>query len=766
MRGVLRVVIGAVLCGVLLGAPLVLGLVVAERWPSSEQWRRVWRTGRVEGEMLVAVGAVLFALLWVWFVATVVSEVVSAVRIRRSTAVPTVAPGGWLRRLVRFVAVSAAVAAVSNGPTSVAGRVPTARASAVAVDTPDVVETDAGVQSVMPFLAGFGSAFALAVGVLAMVGERRRSALRSSVVGDRAVAPSLAQVRAEMQLRSMARPVVIDRLDLAIRAVARHVAAMGSSIVAVIPSSDGVTVVLGGSPGAAPAPWVEVALPAGRETLTAWRLGDNVPDDYLAAMAGSSVSPCPALVHLGAAYGGLGGEVFVDVEAVGALWLATPHAAAIGRHLALQMSTTRRSGPGRVLTVGVDCSPNDGADVVATASVEAAIAAAVRSTVSTAAEVDANDSSTFALRTLGTGERWEPDVVVSAVPPTSPVVLRAGRGVGLVAPVGDGRWDAPGWYVRATSTGDVLEPLGFRVSPVGLSVDDVGAVEDLVHAAELPFEHVAPVVPIVAPTREVEPYVEPSWRVMVRVLGPVQVTSCDGQVAGFQRRKALELLVWLSQHRARPTRSAARTALWEVDVSDASFLNVLSDLRRRLSECAGELDAGDWVGRSSGDVLPLHESVITDDDIVAGRLAASKGLPPDEAIAVLQPAVELIVGTPFGGTDYLWVDAEGVMSAMVVRAITAASELARHQLAVGDIEGVFWSTGQGLKVLPGHEELVALRMRAHARAGDMAGVRHEWSRYLVALAADPWSAADPSPKLLALRAELLSARPEAGAIGG
>ena len=29
-------------------------------------------------------------------------------------------------------------------------------------------------------------------------------------------------------------------------------------------------------------------------------------------------------------------------------------------------------------------------------------------------------------------------------------------------------------------------------------------------------------------------------------------------------------------------------------------------------------------------------------------------------------------------------------------------------------------------MLPGHEELIALRMRAHAGAGDLSGVRLEW----------------------------------------
>ncbi len=85
-----------------------------------------------------------------------------------------------------------------------------------------------------------------------------------------------------------------------------------------------------------------------------------------------------------------------------------------------------------------------------------------------------------------------------------------------------------------------------------------------------------------------------------------------------------------------------------------------------------------------------------------------------------------------------------------------SAELAGHALSIGDTELVFWATGQGLAVLPGHEELIALRMRAHARSGDLAGVRQEWESYERVIVADAWSDGEPAPKLLALRRELLA----------
>ena len=81
---------------------------------------------------------------------------------------------------------------------------------------------------------------------------------------------------------------------------------------------------------------------------------------------------------------------------------------------------------------------------------------------------------------------------------------------------------------------------------------------------------------------------------------------------------------------------------------------------------------------------------------------------------------------PFASTSYQWPHAEGIASHLTLLVTAAATVLANHYLALGDTAGVFWATGQGLRVLPGHEELIGLRMRAHGRHGDLAGVRLEW----------------------------------------
>ena len=164
----------------------------------------------------------------------------------------------------------------------------------------------------------------------------------------------------------------------------------------------------------------------------------------------------------------------------------------------------------------------------------------------------------------------------------------------------------------------------------------------------------------------------------------------------------------------------------------------------------------EWLARTLTEQLPIHDAVVTDSQLMQERLDRARIEPPTQAIETLRPAVEMIRDMPFAGTSYLWPDAEGITSHLVRLAISVSSEFAAHALSIGDTDDVFWATGQGLKVLPGHEELIGLRMRAHARAGDLAGVRQEWESYERVIVADSWSDGEPAPKLLALRRDLLT----------
>lgn len=608
-----------------------------------------------------------------------------------------------------------------------------------------------GPSALSSYIAGLGTALLLSAGAVSVLESRRRRQWRAAVVGTRLTTPTLSQTRTEVVLRALAGAERLARLDIALRAAAADLAAQGAVILAAVLGDLGdVCLFLRGSATPSNDTW-QLDLHA-----NTWRLSAETPLEALTQRARLCAQPCPALVHLGGVASG--GELFIDLEAVGVLSVVSPHSTAILRHAAASLAVSPFLDTVRLLTVGIDDAALDLDGVEQVDSLDAAIDAATMALGSTMTASRA--TSTFGLRVTGVGgEAWEPAIVIAAGPHAASelahlsTVCAPGRGLAVMVDVAVGG-AGTGWQLRAEDDFHILEPLGLRLAPVGCAVSDVAAVDDLLHSATVAA---VPVERFESQGRDLSvQFVEDEWAVMVRVLGQVEVGSRQGIAADFERSKALELVVWLSQHRRRPTRNAARTALWDLDVRDATFANVVSDARRALARAVAPPDGEEWVARTLTEELPLHAGVVTDADLLSARVEYARGLPALDAIEILRPGLELVTGMPFAGTGYLWPDAEGITSSLVLLATGAAIELANHYLSLGDVEGVFWATGQGLQVLAGHEELIALRMRSQARNGDLAGVRHEWESYERALVADPWAAAEPSPKLVALRRELLT----------
>ena len=67
---------------------------------------------------------------------------------------------------------------------------------------------------------------------------------------------------------------------------------------------------------------------------------------------------------------------------------------------------------------------------------------------------------------------------------------------------------------------------------------------------------------------------------------------------------------------------------------------------------------------------------------------------------------------PFAGTSYSWADLDGTTTRLVILAVTAAMEVASWALTAGDSTAFEIAITAGLRVLPGHEELLALQDEA------------------------------------------------------
>ncbi len=623
----------------------------------------------------------------------------------------------------------------------------------------------------------------LAAGILALVGVRRRQRLRAARPRHRVPEPRPEVMATERRLRAVDAGERALRVDVACRAAAWSMIDTGAQIGWVRASNDGDVEIRTTAPAALPPPWTG----DGQH----WHLGAEVPIELLGEDARRVGMPCVALTQLGVS--DAGDDVLVDIEACGLLAVeARPNQAAeVISGLAAGLASSMYAEVAHLIGVAVPAEALLGHRNAHHAdSLDAGLELAATLVGTTADQ----GRTTFELRSLRTGgEMWEPAIVLFADAAAGSAGLEqrrlasGGHGLGVVVAVSPGELaDAPVRLVGAVD-GWALEGFGtsIDVTPVGLTAEDLAAVDEVLMDAERPLESIElgsvddvswagsdtpealPSLPAIdhetdhdterdVGGNDTTPFEPMDHRIVVGLLGGIEVRDLDGNPGRFERSKTVELIAWLATHRERSTRSGARTALWELDVRDATFANVVSEARRGLARLVAPPDGEEWVGRTLTEQLPLHDAVVTDADLVDERVTAARLQPPAQAIGTLRPAVAMIRDVPFAGTSYLWPDAEGITSNLVLLAITAASEFAAHALSLGDTDGVFWATGHGLKVLPGHEELIGLRMRAHARSGDLAGVRQEWESYERVVMADPWSDGEPSPKLLDLRHQLLS----------
>ena len=266
------------------------------------------------------------------------------------------------------------------------------------------------------------------------------------------------------------------------------------------------------------------------------------------------------------------------------------------------------------------------------------------------------EHTTFELRSLRTGgEMWEPAIVLLGDATAGSRGLKerelpeGGHGVGVVVAVAPGALaDAP---VRLVGAADrwALEGFGttIELTPVGLTAEDLAGIDEVLVDAERPLEPTelgsvdditwadsdtadalrSPETGDGDPVRDVaiddvSPFVPMDHRIVVGLLGGIEVRDLDGNPGRFERSKTVELIAWLATHRERSTRSGARTALWELDVRDATFANVVSEARRGLARLVAPPDGEEWVGRTLTEQLPLHHAVVTDADLVDERVTA------------------------------------------------------------------------------------------------------------------------------------------------
>ncbi len=198
---------------------------------------------------------------------------------------------------------------------------------------------------------------------------------------------------------------------------------------------------------------------------------------------------------------------------------------------------------------------------------------------------------------------------------------------------------------------------------------------------------------------------EPS--LVVHVYGYPEVRSVRGERAEFRKKRALELVVWLSLNRDRPRRSAARTALWQVDVNDSTFSTIVSDMRRGIANVEPSVDRSTLVPTTYSDELALSPCVVTDYDLLVHALRIFR---EDHCEwQQLHDVLRSVRDAPFSGTAYEWADLDGTTTRLIITAIQAAQELAEYAVSINDADLMMTAVSAGLRVMPGCEELLHIQ---------------------------------------------------------
>jgi len=588
----------------------------------------------------------------------------------------------------------------------------------------------------------------IAVGLTAAVRTRRRQRLARAPAG---FAPpplpeELAELRTELALA--ADLDTDDDLHRAMATVASHVATTRSlsrrrsRLVQVSP--DRIEVLLDEPALPAPSGWEPEASGA------VWSCARPVPP-----ATGGAASP--TLVTIGSDEGN---DVLLDLESAGLVTIDgddPASALALARSLILELAHSRHAPAISVMVVGdIEHVESDRVrhaerwDDVA----DDALAWARQSRQVLAAH---RLATAFAAR--GTGRSLDgvaPLVVVCDDTPHSDTfdefcaLAREGAAVCAVALSSEAMPGATN--IRIDGSMLTLGDLDLVCHAQGVDATIVEQVGDLVAAADCPPEPIAVVNEddIIELEPSDDPYEDPPWDILVRVLGEIRVIGGHKPLTP----KQTGMFAFVALH---DPCSADRIeeAIWPGPMGSRrqQVHNQASKIRSALG--AAHLPA------SAGSEYCVGPRVRTDLDLLRRRATYAATQPPEHAIQTLRGALELVEGPAFTYRSadrgaFTWVDTEHWTSETEARIVEIAWRMWHLCTELDDTDGAIWAARQGLLASPGNTELTDALMRAYLASGDRAAAQDVFVSHAKAL--DELEQDDPAPSTLQLWDDLQEGR--------
>ncbi len=389
-------------------------------------------------------------------------------------------------------------------------------------------------------------------------------------------------------------------------------------------------------------------------------------------------SPCPGLVTIGKRDGA---DVLLNLESCGAIAVIgdANETASLVKSMSLELAASAFSDAPTVLLVGMG-SPPAAPEHARIVSVDEALGwMRDRNDSATALLAHRRLTSLFALRARSRPQDSHEPVVVILDPSSveekrlDEMVELANGDLGTIVVV-TGPCSALTWQLQCSGGAVEIQPLGLTLGGLGLESELDCLIEDLVPSVDLTedepeeneeldadeilavlADHVAIAQERFPSTVYEAPVEERYWDVELKVLGQVRCVGSKEPLTPTE----LHLAIYLAFNRSGANSDTIATMVWPNGAAQRTITNTMASLRRKL----GTGSDGEMLfplGRDHQYLYKLSPRVTTDWTRFLELAQRAEEIPSDEAVELLDEALELIDGPPFRApSGYSWAYSDG-----------------------------------------------------------------------------------------------------------
>jgi hypothetical protein len=476
------------------------------------------------------------------------------------------------------------------------------------------------------------------------------------------------------------------------------------------------------------------------DVLSSWASGDGgwtwTLDPEQGCNAPGTPHPCPCLVTVGRREGA---DVLVNLEACGSLAITgdRQRGESLLRSMTVELAASRFADSPTILVVGdsIDLPGEPEHSRVVDVN-EAAAWLRDRTESATSLLAHRRLTSLFALRARSRpNDAHEPVIVVvdAALGSDDELSTLVGLSNGDLGAVIVVLGDHPGATCRVEVDGERvrLEPLALELDGVALEPTVSCLIDEMIPPPDVgsaPHEPAAEtnevsladnVTPVITDGPGVDLAVDEAWDVELKVLGQVRAIGTKEPLSPTE----LHLAIYLAFHRYGDNADTISTMIWPEGASPKTLTNTMGSLRRKLgADPEGNLLFP--LGREHQHTYSLSNRVVTDWDRFRALVARAEQLTGEEAIDVLDEALELVDGPPFRATSgYSWASIGTTVD--IINGVTAAAErCVQLQLDAGDPDAASRAGFKGLNIADSADDardLMKLTVDALCLAGNETG---------------------------------------------